>query len=231
KNGPHTQWLNTPYMFLLGRISTGEGCSLSGGVGTDTPTPNYKGGIDIFVIANDTAICGLNARAMKTLLQQLRTVEATNLPKKNLQKHWQEEGTNNIRRPYRCKVAQKIRSMTHSHLTSPRPTIKITPQEGSVMKQHLMEIFPGKTPLCTPPNTIIWTDGSCIKPTTTDGPNKLGAAAYNGYNGETLYIDPAGTGCTNTIQRAELAAIRAAIARYKHNAKNLTIATDSQSLP
>ncbi len=86
-------------------------------------------------------------------------------------------------------------------------------------------------PLRLNPQSVIWTDGSCIKPLEGDGPNKLGAVVYRycAPTGETIHIDPSGDGCTNTIQRAELSAIHAAIASQKAASTALLIATDSQA--
>ncbi len=56
---------------------------LTGGNGTDTPAPGYKGGLDLFVVANDMAIRGLNARSMKALLTDLEAADAVGLPKKH----------------------------------------------------------------------------------------------------------------------------------------------------
>jgi ribonuclease HI len=232
KSGPHTELLCTPYMFHLARINRGVASTLTGGGGTDTPVPGYKGGLDLFVVANDMAIRGLNARSMNALLTDLKAADALGLPRKHLRKREADDIHGDARRPYPCKVAQMMRRMTNDpKLTGPRPTALIINHEtdGQVLKQSLTEAFPGHVPLRLNPQSVIWTDGSCIKSLEGDGPNQLGAAVYCGPTGETIHIDPSGDGCTNTIQRAELSAIHAAIASQKATSTALLIATDSQA--
>jgi hypothetical protein len=153
KSGPHTQLLCTPYMFHLARINRGVASTLTGGGGTDTPVPGYKGGLDLFVVANDMAIRGLNARSMKALLIDLNAADAIGLPKKHLRKREADDMHEDTRRPYPCKVAQTMRRMMNdSKLPGPRPTAVIITHgtEGQVRAEvKSNRSFP--RPCATPP--------------------------------------------------------------------------------
>jgi ribonuclease HI len=111
-----------------------------------------------------------------------------------------------------------------------KPTKSVNALEPVSLQRTLEELYPARIPLRLIAEQIIWTDGSCIKPEDGNGPHRLGAAVYNGLTGDTTHVDPAGHEYTNTITRAELAAIRAAIATYMDTRSQLvTIATDSQA--
>ena len=203
--------------------------TLTAGVGTGTPVTGYKGGLDIFVVGNEAAVQGLNARSMRALLNELGTAGAIGLPKKHLRARDDDNSAVVSRRPYPNKVTQTLKRMAASPPPDMMHSNSARIPEPVSLQRTLGELFPARKPLRFDTEQIIWTDGSCIKPEVGDGPNRLGAAAYNGRTGETLYVDPAGNECTNTIQRAELAAIRAALAKFMDTPSQLTIATDSQS--
>ncbi len=81
----------------------------------------------------------------------------------------------------------------------------------------------GHVPLHINPRSVTWKDGSCIKPVEVDDPEKLGAAERRCTSTHRVHA-----GCTNTIQRAELAAIRRAIASQKASTA-LIMTTDSKA--
>ena len=103
KTCPHTQLLETPYMQHLARIPH-PAPALTSGVGTDTPVAGYKGGLDIFVVGNEAAVQGLNARSMRALLNELGTAGAIGLPKKHLRARDDDNSAVVSRRPYPNKV-------------------------------------------------------------------------------------------------------------------------------
>ena len=176
KAGPHTQLVDTPYMMRLARVpQQAPASALTAGVGTDSPTAGYKGGLDIFVVANETAVQGLNARSMRALLSDLEAAGATGQPKKRL--HAREDDTPAVR-PYPNKEAHKLRSMTNSPPPAMKPTNSVKVAEPVALQQTLEELYPARRPIRLIAEQIIWTDGSCIKPEDGDGPNRLGAAVY-----------------------------------------------------
>jgi ribonuclease HI len=82
-------------------------------------------------------------------------------------------------------------------------------------------------------NGTVWTDGSVSKIKTDNGKEVQVAGACAWFSdSRVVYVNPNGAGCTNTITRAELAAIRAALAEFGGEGKEfankkLTIASDS----
>ena len=101
---------------------------------------------------------------------------------------------------------------------------------------HLPELidlqtnYPCTLTLASEPDSSAYTDGSCIK--TPEGVHRTGAAVYvhaRSGPGRIHHVLPGGVRYTNTINRAELAAIHAALSQthiYPHD-KDLTIYTDS----
>ena len=116
------------------------------------------------------------------------------------------------------------------------------PGQASTQLMHLptsqprytaAQLYPATVPLRYNVTDYTYTDGSCIQ-TKQEG-QKIGAATVKLIPGEgnsytATYIDPAGHGLTNTINRAELAAIHAAICstlRQEPLEQPLHILTDS----
>jgi ribonuclease HI len=94
--------------------------------------------------------------------------------------------------------------------------------------------FPTNWPLRYNADSIVWTDGSrseIVNEETGAKRSVTGACAWS--PGEVLHINPNGTEYTNTITRAELAAIRAALVHFGEKAflsnGRVIIATDSQA--
>jgi ribonuclease HI len=90
------------------------------------------------------------------------------------------------------------------------------------------ELFPATEPLMHDMTSFVYTDGSCIK--NTEEGQTIGAAVVklhaHSRTHEELLVDPAGQGLTNTINRAELSAIQAALMHIpRHQAAH--ILTDS----
>lgn len=79
--------------------------------------------------------------------------------------------------------------------------------------------------------SFVYTDGSCIPASTGNEArgNMLGAAFYDGPSGKTIMVEPQGCGSTNTITRAELSALDAAIDHCCLTPNKLHILTDSLS--
>ena len=72
----------------------------------------------------------------------------------------------------------------------------------------------------------LYTDGACI---TVDSANSLGAAYYDGRVDRTFTVQPSGHGATNTVVRAELAGICAALQRAATDVAPIHVYTDSLS--
>jgi ribonuclease HI len=70
--------------------------------------------------------------------------------------------------------------------------------------------FPATWPLRFPHGTGLYTDGSSIKDALT-GATRIGAAVFNAGTDATTLVNANGMGPTNTITRAELSAIHAAL--------------------
>ena len=97
---------------------------------------------------------------------------------------------------------------------------------GAERDRRLTAEFPPVCGLQFDADNIIWTDGSCLKPDEDGGQQRTGAAYYTA--GKTIHVNPNGNDYTNTIQRAELAAIRAALADpIVQEQCRVTVATDS----
>ena len=106
------------------------------------------------------------------------------------------------------------------------PAIHTPPHPPDV--PTLLPLFPLVYDLYWTDKPICYTDGSCLKP--DKGPNLLGAAFFDRTTHTAFTVNPNGNGCTNTITRAELAAICAALLFYNSRLElntSLTIFTDS----
>jgi ribonuclease HI len=71
--------------------------------------------------------------------------------------------------------------------------------------------------------THLYTDGSCLE----GPPQRIGAAVYQPLTGITHLVDPCGKGPTNTINRAELSGIYAALQHVALTHEDVTVFTDS----
>ena len=82
-------------------------------------------------------------------------------------------------------------------------------------RQDMLRLFPHKHALRWNTYEGTYTDGACIKE--QDAPNKLAVAVFDADAACITLIDPAGKNGTNTITRAELAALMFAVRRSDTN--------------
>ena len=121
----------------------------------------------------------------------------------------------------------RTRSAKGQPLFPPIPTAPPPWAASHHLTHHALALlFPQTSPLRWAWQHAVYTDGSCV-PDPHGGPNRLGAAFYDGPDGATYLVDPAGQGSTNTITRAELGAIDQALAHAGLRPGPLTIFSDS----
>jgi ribonuclease HI len=116
--------------------------------------------------------------------------------------------------------------------TGPPPEQHVAPRYN---EENVRRNMPAHKPLACDPRNAVYTDGSCTTPE-TGGPNVCAAAVHlpdphaplgEQDQGTVIRVQPNGYGPTNTITRAELSGIAAAL-DHCINDNVLTIFTDSQ---
>jgi len=99
-------------------------------------------------------------------------------------------------------------------------------EKNSINRRALQDTYPAM-PTAYNDARQIYTDGSCL----SDASGKttgVGAGVYIPSTGERITVDPCGKGPTNTIMRAELSAIHAAL-EHSAGPDNVMIITDSEA--
>lgn len=225
---PHTQWLQHPLCRELASWSAGH-AGLTVGLGADTPAKRQRG-ITLVAVGNTTGLELLRPK-LKQLAIKLNRSE--HRPARVVDyRTWAVDRAATLAAtgPNTCPALPTalLKQATYLH-KNPKATAATSPSAPRLpLSRFQAEHAPAHDLRST-----VWTDGSVQKLTTQEG-NEVqvaGACAWLDDN-RVVYVNPNGSGCTNTITRAELAAIRAALAEFgsvgkEFGNKKLTIASDS----
>jgi ribonuclease HI/exonuclease III len=250
EGSPHTQLASHPHVHVLESFKAGKFPLLSHTHPAQPPTIVRKYGITVYVVANEagvrTILGGDTPAAVKAFRDAYEEGSRNDAAEHKITGPilptctWERDPRQGFM-PRTCPdtpTPRKLRriinklggTVTMAHIPQPYPPNNAMPEE------RLVRLFPAKFPLAQDPRCAIYTDGSCIK--ATKGPNTCTAAAYipdptatrssQGTNAHIILVNPNGQGPTNTINRAELCGVAAALDHaQKHPTPTLTIFTDS----
>jgi exonuclease III/ribonuclease HI len=226
---PHTQWFSHPLCLQLATWSAGAAGTpgtpgMEPGLGTNATWDKQKGAVMV-AVGNPA---GLHAfgEGWKGLRSDLANGPHKPLKVGPTQLTWSD--TPNTECPriplHICKHAK--------YLTEHPVTVQGPPAATPRPARFNGAQFQRKLQLAHIPDDIVWTDGSVSKTTTRAGNEVQISGACAWHKKRTVYVNPNGHGCTNTITRAELAAIHAALLEFGGEnstfaKKTLTIASDS----
>ena len=221
-----TPWLNHSCVTILDTYDAGgvpftHPCYLQG-VRPNPPAPKWP--IHLISIANKEGMDQCHMRDFSSACQRTLRPKSPGRP-------------SNTRRQPKC-----MRSATPACLAwgpptgfpadSPYPVEQGFPlphMDRPPLESTLPAHYPTTHTLCWAHHPALYTDGACT--TQPDGPNLLGAAFYCTTTGDTYLVEPCGKKETNTINRAELAGIYAALMHASEScnptSKTVTIFSDS----
>ena len=235
--GPHQAWLNHPMIYRLATLDLPLHTPNHSWNGLPPHTPTSKGGGTLYIVANTQGTQTYLLPQWKTLIERIsphntgtRRIRA---PPPNFGDPTRQGlgvQPNGLQPPSSLnKCWNKLYPTTPSQpatLNTPSPTPNLTPLPS--LPQHATPLhITSPAPKRWIANNYVYTDGSCKAGTQKQPGTHCGAGVYVAETGNGYTVLPAGQGLTNTINRAELSGILAALTEVIPPHKDTAILSDS----
>jgi ribonuclease HI/exonuclease III len=247
--GAHTKFTSHPYVYTVDYIEPGDVTFLKYNPQLENNTEevrNDKFGVYIYAVANTAGLHKYIGRSYDERCYDFRLKYRTCCPTTPNDEGEEVETGEPLRRTPKCTWGiPRQREDNEAPIPAPKKLAAMLlscveppahPEYNeAITASRIRRMFPADLPLAVDPRTAIYTDGSCI--TSQEGPNRCAAAVYIpdpmaplGSRGaaRVIRVNPGGKGPTNTINRAELSAIAAALDEAERLAlREVAIFTDS----
>jgi ribonuclease HI len=227
----YARWLGHPNVRILDTLKPEESLAMPADYWYGDPTPSKKRAQDLMIIAIGTPQgfeCHMHAERLKSAYASLLNREP--LPSNAPTPDVSQQGPINLdgitfKRPRKFELApaeQACQIPSRNRCRGTQATAEATAEApaGPTLQQQYPNVHKLKH---EDQRTHLYTDGSCLE----GPPQRIGAAVYQPETGITHLVDPCGKGPTNTINRAELAGIYAALKHVALTQEDATILTDS----